>query len=473
MTLHSRQTIGVIFGNRNFFPDHLVGKARAEVSALFRRLELDAVMLSESDTKLGGVESLADARKCAELFQARRQAIKGVLLVLANFGDEKAVADALRLSGLACPVLVQAYPDELAELGPATRRDGFCGKISVCNNLFQYGIPFSLTEQHVVAVGAESFREDLLRFLALCRVVSGMRRVRIGAVGARPNAFNTVRYSEKILERHGVSVCTVDLSEILAAMSRLQPGDARVAAESERLSAYAAAKEVPGERLAAMASLGVALRDWIERNEVDAIALQCWTSLQENVGVNPCAVMSMLSEQMLPSACEVDVTGALTMYALQLASGTPAGLADWNNNYAAEPDKCVLFHCGNWPKSLLGGKAAIRTAPILGTSVGEANTVGALEGRAPAGPLTFGRLTTDDAAGTLRAYVGEGSFTDDKLDTFGSRAVVEVPGLQSLLRFICRNGFEHHVAMTRSRTASVLAEAFRNYLKWDTYRHEG
>jgi L-fucose isomerase-like protein len=95
-----------------------------------------------------------------------------------------------------------------------------------------------------------------------------------------------------------------------------------------------------------------------------------------------------------------------------------------------------------------------------------------LEGRTSGGPLTYGRITTDDAAGRIRAYVGEGTYTDDELNTFGARAVVEVPNLQKLMRHICRNGFEHHAVMNKSQTADVLAEAFENYLKWDVYYHE-
>lgn len=466
------QNIGVLFGNRDFFPDHLVTEARNHVTALFAQLEINPVMVSESDTKLGGIETFADAQRCADLFKAKGEAIEGILVVLPNFGNEKGIADAIRMSGLDCPVLVQAYPDDLKRLEPASRRDGFCGKISVCNNLRQYGIPFSLTTRHVAAINSESFREDMLRFLGVCRVVSRMRRVRLGAVGARPGAFNTVRFSEKILERQGISVSTVDLSEIFASIDKLADGDAGVTAELERISSYASTDSVSKERMVTMAKLGVVLRDWVARNAIDALAFQCWTSIQENLGVNPCTIMSMLSEQMLPSACEVDITGVLTMYAMQYAAGTPAGIVDWNNNYADEENKCVFFHCGNWAKSLMGGRAAISTAPILGTTVGEENTFGALEGRAPQGPMTFGRLSTDDSAGIIRAYVGEGSFTDDKLDTFGARAVVEVPRLQDLLHHICFNGFEHHVVMTRSHTAAVLHEAFTRYLKWETYRHD-
>ena len=297
------QTIGVIFGNRDFFPDHLVTEARTDVLVLFKELSLNPIMVSEKDTKLGGIETFADAQKCADLFKANREAIKGILVVLPNFGDEKGVADAIRLSGLDCPVLVQAYPDELTRMGPATRRDGFCGKISVCNNLSQYGLPFTLTDRHVVSIDSESFRTDFNRFLAVCRTVSKMRRVRLGAVGARPSAFNTVRYSEKILERNGVSVSTVDLSEIFASINKLEDSDSTVVSEIEQISAYASTKLVPKDRLATMAKLGVVLRDWTQENAIDALAFQCWTSIQMNIGINPCTVMSMLSEEMIPSAC--------------------------------------------------------------------------------------------------------------------------------------------------------------------------
>jgi L-fucose isomerase-like protein len=181
--------------------------------------------------------------------------------------------------------------------------------------------------------------------------------------------------------------------------------------------------------------------------------------------------MSMMSESFLPSACEVDVTGVLTMYAMQLASGKPSALVDWNNNYGDEADKCVLFHCGNWAKSFLD-EAKVSTAPILGTSVGVENTYGAMEGRTPAGNLTFGRITTDDLNGTMRAYVGQGQLTDDTLNTFGTRAVAYVPRLQRLMHHVCEEGFEHHVVMNASHTAAILEEAFTKYLGWDVYHHE-
>lgn len=463
-------SLGVIIGNRDFFPDKLVAESRKEVIALLEKLNINPVMLAETDSKLGGVETFAESKKCAALFKKHAEEIVGVLVVLPNFGDEKGVAETLKLAGLNVPVLVQAYPDSLSKLDVSNRRDAWCGKISVCNNLYQYGIKYSLTTKHVTSLDDELFRKDFLDFIAVCKVVRGLRKVRIGAVGARPTAFNTVRYSEKLLQRNGISVTTVDLSEILGNANKLTAQDQSVKDKLEKIHAYTPTGKTPDDRLLQIAKLDVVLEDFMQENELDCTAIQCWTSLQQNFGCNVCTSMSMMSENMLPSACEVDVTGTLTMYAMQLASGSPSALVDWNNNYADDDSKCVLFHCGNWAKSFLPD-ISMSTAPILGTTVGTENTYGALDGRTPAMPLTYGRISTDDFSGKIKAYVGEGELTDDALNTFGNRAVAQIEDMQGLMKYICKNGFEHHVVMNASKTGGILKEAFENYLGWETYAH--
>jgi L-fucose isomerase-like protein len=464
-------SLGVIFGNRDFFPDHLISEARQDILALFKEMNIDAVMLGENETKLGSVETYAHAKACADLFKINRERIDGILVVLPNFGDEKGVADTIKLSSLNVPILVQAYPDNLDAFNVERRRDAFCGKISVCNNLRQYGYDFSLTRLHTSQPKSESFKKDLQKFVGVCRVVKGLRSARLGAIGARPGAFNTVRYSEKILQATGITVTTVDLSEILGDSSRLNEDSPRVKSKLDEIHAYANHDTVPSPALVRMAKLGVVISDWMQANDLQATALQCWTSIQKNYGINACTLMSMMSNQLMPSACETDITGVVSMYALQLASDSPGALVDWNNNYADDPDRCVLFHCGNWAKSFIPD-IEIKTAPILGTTLGEENTYGAMAGRAVAGPMTYARVSTDDTSGIIRAYTGEGDLTNDPLDTFGHRAVVYTPGLQKLLAYLCKNGFEHHVAMTMSHVAPVLTEAFSTYLKWDVYHHQ-
>jgi L-fucose isomerase-like protein len=470
MSVKTNSTLGIIIGNRDFFPDQLVAEARTEILDLFKQLNITPVLLSDADSKLGGVETFAEAQKCAALFRKHADDIDGILVVLPNFGDEKGVAETIKLSGLNVPVLIQGYPDDLGKMDVVNRRDAWCGKISVCNNLYQYGIKYSLTTKHVVSPKDESFINDLKNFTATCRVVNGLRKVRIGAVGARPTAFNTVRYSEKLLQRNGISVTTVDLSEILGNANKLTADDKSVKEKLEKIHAYTNTGLTPPDKLVQIAKLDVVLADFMEENSLDATAIQCWTSIQKNYGCNVCTSMSMMSENMLPSACEVDVTGTLTMYAMQLASGSPSALVDWNNNYADDDSKCVLFHCGNWAKSFLPD-IMISTAPILGTSVGTENTYGALDGRTPAMPLTYGRISTDDCKGVIKAYVGEGELTNDALNTFGNRAVAQISNLQGLMNHVCRNGFEHHVVMNASKTAGILKESFENYLGWETYVH--
>ncbi len=466
------QTLGVIIGNRGFFPDRLAREGREEVLHQLQASGYGVVALPVDEGGHGGVQTLEDARACARLFRDHRDLIDGVVVSLPNFGDEKAIANTLRWSELNVPVLVHAFPDERAAMDLGNRRDAFCGKLSVCNNLVQYDIPFTLTARHVLAPGDPSFKSEIDRFAAVCRVVRGLRQARIGAIGARPGDFNTVRFSERILEATGVSVETLDLADLLGRAGALSAGDVKVKAKLRAIQDYCPAQQVPEAALLKMARLAVVLEDWIAQNEVDATALQCWTALEEHFGVVPCTVMSMLSESLRPSACEVDVTGALSMYALQLASGSPSALVDWNNNYGDAEDQAVVFHCSNFPRSLLESPC-MRHQDIIAASVGAENTYGTCVGRIKPGPMTFLRLSTDDLAGHVRGYVGEGAFTEAPLDSFGGVGVLEIPELQGLLRFICRQGFEHHVAVSRTLMGSVLEEALRDYLKWDLHRHVG
>jgi L-fucose isomerase-like protein len=297
-----------------------------------------------------------------------------------------------------------------------------------------------------------------------------LKGARIGAVGARPAAFNTVRFSEKLLERSGISVETLDLSELLGWVQRMADGDAPVKAKLEAINAYTGTQGIPTVSLMRMAKLGVALDRFMQEKQLSATAIQCWTALEEFYGVVPCTLMSMMSESLMSSACETDVAGLVGMHVLQAASGQPAALLDWNNNYGEDPNKGVVFHCSNLPKSFFGGHRMDYQEIIAGT-VGKENTFGTIVGRIAPGPFSYCRVSTDDEAGVISSYVGEGRFTDDTLETFGGYGVIEVPEFQRLLRMICRRGFEHHVAATRASVAEAVEDALETYFGWDVYRH--
>lgn len=465
-----KMTMGVIVGNRGFFPDHLAKTGRDEIIQTLERSGIEAVVLGPDQSKHGAVETYEEAMRCAELFKSKAAAIDGVIVTLPNFGDERAIADTLRLSRLKVPVLVQATPDTPGKMLITHRRDSFCGKMSACNNLRQYGIPYSLTTLHTESLDSPEFAKDLEWFAGVCRVVKGLRNLRIGAIGARPTAFNTVRYSEKLLEASGITVETLDLSEVLGRIGRLKDSEDSVVKKLETIHKYVSTTDIPQQALMKMAKLGAVVDDWMKAAHVDISAVQCWTSLEENLGVVPCTVMSMMSESLLSSACEVDVCGVLGMHALQLASETPSALLDWNNNYGADPNKAVCFHCSNLPKHFFDSVKMDYQAIIAGT-VGVENTFGTCVGQVKAGAMSFARFSTDDAHGKMRGYTGHGRFTDDPLQTFGGAGVVEISGLQKLLRYICENGFEHHVAANFATVDSVVHEAATTYLGWDMYAH--
>ena len=467
-----RTTLGVLVGTRGFFPTHLAHTGRADMLRILKEEGFDTVCLGAKEATGGAVENLADAHLAADLFKKNAGRLDGIVVTLPNFGDEKAVANTLKFAGLRVPVLVHAWPDDVGKMTVADRRDAFCGKMSVCNNLDQYDIPFSLTSLHTVDPGSKSFRSDLARFGATCRAVRGLKGVRVGAIGARTGPFNTVRYSEKLLEAAGISVETLDLTEVLGRANRLKSNDPAVRRKLQAIKSYTDCTAVTATGLDRMARFAVVVDRWMKDLELAGTALQCWTALEEFYGIVPCGVMSMMSDALLPSACEVDVTGLVGMLALRHATRSAAALVDWNNNYGEDPDKCVVFHCSNLPKSLFA-EQRMAVQEIIAGGVGAENACGSIVGRLRAGPFTYARVDTDDAAGEIRAYVGEGRLTDDPLETFGGYGVAEIPDLQGLLAYICNEGFEHHVAMAAGQVAAALEDAFDTYFGWDVYRHEG
>ena len=463
-------TFGLLVANRGFFPAHLVTSGRAQMISILEGLGHRVICPTPEQTKYGAVESRADAKTCAALFAAHRGEIDGIIVTLPNFGDEKTAAETIRSADLPVPVLVHAFPDTPAKMLITDRRDSFCGKMSVCNNLQQFGIRYSLTSLHTVDPASQEFAADIARFAATCRVANGLRRLRIGEIGARPSAFNTVRFSEKLLEANGITVEPIDLSEIFGRINRLADSGKPVTAKLEAIEAYVTHADIPRPSLLKMAKLGAVIDEWMQAHDLTICAIQCWTSMEEYFGVVPCTVMSMMSNNLMSAACEVDIAGVVGMHALRLATELPSALLDWNNNYGEDPNKAVCFHCSNLPKHFFAD-VRMDFQEIIAGAVGKLNTFGTMVGKVKASPMTYARFSTHDVEGRIRGYLGEGRFTDDSLHTFGGAGVAEIPHLQDLLHYICEKGFEHHVAANMSTCAAAVHEATTKYLGWDVYWH--
>lgn len=469
-----RMCFGIIIGTRAYFNSELAKDVRKQLLRTLADEGYDYVILPEDATPTGSssIETREDGLKCAELFRQNRDRIDGIIVSLPNFGFEIGIINAISVADLTVPILVQACDDENDKVDLDSRRDAFCGKISVCNNLYQYGIPFTDTTLHTYSIYSELLAKDINKFAGICRVVNGLRHARVGAIGARPAGFQTVRASEKLLQKSGITVVPVDLSEILGAARKIEDTDVELLKKLEEIKCYAVVPKEYNDKLVLQAKFGVAVERWIEANQIDAVAVQCWDSLEQNYGCAACVTMSMLGEKLLPAACEVDIAGAVSMYALTLAAQGQSALLDWNNNFAEDRNKCVCTHCGNFPKSFVRNDLKLGTLGVLGRTLGKVNTFGAVYGKVTKGDFTFFRISTDDTKGVIKAYLGTGEITDDPYGMDGCIAVTKVDNLQILMKHICKNGFEHHVAMVRNDVKNILNEAIEGYLGWNLYVHE-
>jgi L-fucose isomerase-like protein len=471
--MEKKITFGLIVATRNIFNADLAKAERSKILSKLEELGYDYVIPEANATNAGAIETLSDAKKCAEVFKQNRDNIDGVIVVLPNFGDELGVVQTLDMAKLDAPVLIQACNDEIDKVDVKSRRDAFCGKLSVCNNLYQYNIAFTDTTQHTCDIESGVFAEDIEYFAGVCRIVKGLGKARIGAFGTRPAAFQTVRYSEKLLQASGITVVPVDLSVIISKANALDAGAKSVKDKLAEIAGYGNIPDyIKTENITKQAKLSVVFDELMEEYELDASAVQCWDSIESNYGCAACLSMSMMGERFMPSACETDVTGVVSMYALLLAGGNIPALLDWNNNYGSEEDKCVCTHCSNYPKSFMGNEIEISNLDVLGTVIEQEKCFGAIKGKAAPGPMTFFRISTDDTKGRIKSYLGEGEFTDDVVGIDGGVAVAKVEHLRRLLGFMCQNGFEHHVAMSRGHYAKVMNEAVSKYLNWDVYYHK-
>jgi L-fucose isomerase-like protein len=458
-------TFAVMFGNRGFFPETLIAGARKEIGIALDKSGYGAIMMGSSETRYGAIETPEDGGKFARFLSANKGKYDGVIICLPNFGDETGAVAAVRDCGT--PVLIQAYPDELNKMDMSMRRDSFCGKFSVMDVLYQYGIPFTALMPHTVHPLNADFANNLDVFAGICKVVNGMRRFTVGAIGARTTAFKTVRFDELTLQKYGITTEALDLSEVLLRVRSLKDSDSAVKAKASIFRNYTCWKGTPVKSFENIVKLAVVLDGIVDDYKMDALALRCWIELEKELKISPCVILSEMNNRGIPAACELDVCNAVAMRALSLASGNPAACLDWNNNYADDPDRCILFHCGPVPQKMMTAKGLIVDHPMFAKALGAGCGFGCNTGRISPSEMTYSSAKTQD--GKLHFYLGKGEFTDDLVpkEFFGCAGVARIDGLQKKLQTIGYNGYRHHVSVTFGGVGNAVNEAFTRYLKYE------
>ncbi|OHD62897.1 MAG: hypothetical protein A2096_14780 [Spirochaetes bacterium GWF1_41_5] len=458
-------TFALFFGNRGFFPENLIAGARQELSSAITALGYDYITCGKELTRYGAVETPQEGEKYARFLEEHKNKYDGVILCLPNFGDETGATAALKKCGV--PVLIMAYPDELSKMNFTSRRDAFCGKLSVMDVFYQYGIKYTAWQPHVLTPSDTEFSRQMRQFAAVCRIVNNMHEFTIGAVGARTTAFKTVRFDELAMQKKGITVEALDLSDVFQRVRSISENSKKFIDRKNELSAYSDFSRVPEKAFSNLVKVSLVLDAIISEYKMDALALRCWMEMEKELGIAPCVLLGELNSRLFPAACELDVGNALAMTALRLASEKPAACLDWNNNYGSEPDKCILFHCGPVAKSLMTGKGEVIDHPMFAKALGAGCGWGPCSGRIAPAPMTFASSKTEN--GKIYFYSGEGKFTDDKIpqEFFGCAGVAQITALEHALLIIGRQGFRHHVSVTPGHYGQALDEALINYLEYE------
>lgn len=454
--------MAVLVANRGFFPSSVIKSARAEMTEALKKAGIEAMLIPEDQVRNGAVETTQEGIRFREFLDAHYGEYDGLVICLPNFGDENGIKAAIR--DLNVPILLQAYPDVIGEMDFDHRRDAFCGKLGLTSVLKQMGVKFTAFPPFVVHPDSDAFGEQLRKFSAICRVVKKMRHLRVGALGARTTAFKSVRYDEIAMEKHGIDVETLDLSAVFARFDEMSENAPEAKLWLSRLADAANFGCMPKGKEILLARLGATFEAIIREMALDCVAIRCWDELEKKFAIAPCALLGILNEMGIPAACELDVTNALAMTALNEASTTPAGCLDWNNNYGEDLSRCIVFHCGPLAPSLMTGKGEMQQHKMFAKTYGEGSGWGLNVDRLAPGEVTFASIRNED--GQIQFYAGKGEVTDDPIEKafFGTPGVLKVDNLQTKLQNLSMGGFRHHVTLTRGDWLDAINEAFTKYL---------
>ena len=443
--MSKKMTFALAFCNRGFMPGELIYGAREDMIKAVTDAGYDYIAMDADLTRYGGIETRDEGLLYAKWLKEHEGQYDGVIFSMPIFADENGAITALQDAGV--PILMQAYPDEIGKMDFAHRRD-------------------AVLKPHVVHPLSEKFQENLRDFAAICRVVNGMKRFTIGCIGARTTAFKTTRFDEIGLQKNGITVEAFDLSEVFFKVNAKEDNDPVVLAKKESLENYTDFSNVPEDKKIMLSKISVVIDEYVEEYHLDALAIRCWNEMETILRVCPCVLLSELNDRGIATSCEIDLTSAISMRAMQLASEQPTAVLDWNNNYGDAEDKLILFHCGSCAQSLMTKKGTVTSHKMFDKG-DPGSGWGTNEGRIRPFKTTISNCLTVD--GKIKIYASEAEFTDDPIEDayFGCAGVCQIPNMEDKMIRLARGGFKHHTCVGVGHMKDILKEAFTTYLGYE------
>lgn len=325
--------LGLIPTHVGWFPSDRTVNIRQQFIEAVESAGAVVVVPSPKDTELGCVQTAEDTLKIARMF--RDEQVDGIILANLDFGNQQAAGIAVKESRVDAPVLIVAAKEEVRLTPDVPRRDSLCGLLGTAAVLRQLGVRYSVPEAPQCSPADDSFGATIRRFIAVCRVVAGVRNACYGQIGNRPETFLDVRYNAKALQQLGPTVFMIDLAETIASVKQMKE-DADVKRIVAEIKDSIECSPVSEESLVAMAKLELTFKRLVDDRKLDGLSVECFPSIKTDLGICPCVAMSRLGDQGIPVACEADTLGAMAMHAMRLACAETSSLADWSNFHSED-----------------------------------------------------------------------------------------------------------------------------------------
>ncbi|MBB6637780.1 L-fucose/L-arabinose isomerase family protein [Cohnella thailandensis] len=382
----------------------------------------------------------------------KNERVDAVFFPHCNFGTEDTVARVAKAVGK--PTLLWGPRDEAPLEDGMRLRDTQCGLFATGKVLRRFNVPFTYITNS--RVNDPVFERGFTNFVAAANVVKTFRSLRILQIGPRPTSFWTMMCNEgELLERFGIELHPITLVDIQRASKKIESGNSsELAAAIDYIKEKLDYSEVTETDVRRIAALKVAMKQYAVNNQCSAIAIQCWSALQEAMGIMPCLANAILTDEQIPVTCETDIHGAITSVMVQAATmnTAPTFFADLTIRHPDNPNGELLFHCGNFPVSLsVEEKPKLRKHFLF-----DDHSPGTHEGEIRGGDMTIARFDGDH--GEYSIFLGKARGIQGPY-TRGSYVWVEVNDWPLWEEKLVKGPYVHHAVGIHANAIPAIYEA--------------
>lgn len=375
--------------------------------------------------------------------------IDGLFLANENFGTEYECARLAKQFDV--PVLLWGPKDEAPAANGSRLRDTQCGLFAIGKVLRRFNVPFTYIKN--CDLDDPAFEQGVQDFIKVCNVVKTFKGTRVLQVGPRPFDFWSTMVNEgELLEKFNISLSPIPMTELVETIHALIKNDDQEINTTVAHLKDIATVQISDTDLQMVAALKTAIKGLCRQYGCNAGAIQCWTALQDEIGILPYASESLLQDEGLPVTCETDIHGVISELLVEAATmGTHrAVFADVNCRHPENENGELLQHLGVFPYSTAKNK------PVLPKSHFVFDYPGSVGFQAQDGHYTLCRFDGDH--GEYSMLMGNAKSIAGPYEQ-GTYLWLEFANLNRFESKLVYGPYIHHMAAVRDDVVPVLYEA--------------